>query len=268
MDGLDLQAIADMVNGASSPEDAWLAFHAVLARNGLDRASLHVDLPRRAANPFAEHPSARIFGTFWDADLDARLRSFQCDVRQAEDRDLWHLRPTLRFLAVSHRPLFIDHRALLARQRDTPFVPISTAMLGMGQHQALVLPLSNPASPQMSTLNIWGDDPGPEFGQFVAARQEALQAAGLLFTAFLALRWRKPALPVTKPLSNRERQILSALAEGAQAEAIADRLGISERSTREYLGRARAKLGTRTRTETVARALILGLIDPARSRNK
>ena len=60
-----------------------------------------------------------------------------------------------------------------------------------------------------------------------------------------------------------QQQILSALAEGAQIDGIADGLGISERSVREYIARARAKLGARTRTEAVARALMMGMIDPA-----
>lgn len=265
MHGLDLHTIADMVNGADTPEAAWLAFHAALSRQGLDRAALHVDLPRRAANPFADHSGARTFGTFWDADLDARLRGFSGNVRRTTDTDLLHLRPTLTFLSMFRSPLFIEHLDVLKCPRDTALQPISQTMLEMGQYQVLVIPLAGPGSEHLSTLTVWGDDPGTGFGEFVSAHMAALQAAALCFHALLALRWPKsPTAGEMPALSSRERQILSSLAGGAQIDGIADALGISERSVREYLARARAKLGARTRTETVARALTMGLIDPSR----
>jgi DNA-binding CsgD family transcriptional regulator len=253
-----------MVNGAETPEAAWQAFHAALYRQGLDRAALHLDLPRRAANPFGDHPGARAFGTFWDTDLDARLRGFAGNVRRAEDEELWHLRPTLTFLSMFRSPLFIEHFEVLKCPRDTAFVPISRTMLEMGQYQALVLPLEGPRSRRLSTLSVWGDDPGTEFGEFARAHMGALQAAGLCFAGLLALRWPQGPAHATPALSSRERQILSALAEGAQIDCIADGLGISERSVREYIARARVKLGAGTRTEAVARALVMGIIDPSR----
>lgn len=262
MNGLDLHAIADMVNGADTPEAAWQAFHAALARHGLHRASLHVDLPRRAANPYADHPGARAFGTFWDDDLDARLRGFPGDVRRTTDRELWHLRPTLSFLSMFDSPLLVDHLEVLNRPGDKRFRSISTEMLALGQHQALVIPLVSRRSRKLSTLALWGDEPGPEFGTFARAHMSFLQAAGLCFCALVDLRWPKIRTEETPALSNRERQILAALADGATTDGVADRLGISERSIREYISRARTKLGVGTRTEAVARALMLGLIDP------
>jgi DNA-binding CsgD family transcriptional regulator len=254
-----------MVNGADTPEAAWQAFHAALSRQGLDRAALHLDLPRRAANPFADHPGARAFGLVWDAALDAQLRGHAGDVRRAEARALWHLRPTLLFLSMFRKPLFIDHGSVLECPRDTPFAPISRTMLeDVGQHQALSIPLVDPRSKRLSMLTFWGDEPGPDFGDFARAHMGALQAAGLCFAGLLALRWPQGPAHATPALSSRERQILSALAEGAQIDCIADGLGISERSVREYIARARAKLGAGSRTEAVARALVMGIIDPGR----
>ena len=132
----------------------------------------------------------------------------------------------------------------------------------VGQHQALSIPLVDPRSRRLSMLTFWGDEPGPDFNEFARANMSALQAAGLCFSGLLTLRWPEGPAEAMPALSNRERQILSALAEGATIDRIADGLGISERSIREYLSRARAKLGVGTRTEAVARALMLGLIDP------
>lgn len=264
MNGLDLHTIADMVNGADRPEAAWQAFHAALAKHGLDRAAMLVNRPRRAANPFADHPGARSFGRFWDDGLDARLRSFSGNVRRATDKDLLHLRPALTFLSMFSSPLLIEHLEVLKRPRDTALQPISLTMLEMGQYQALLVPLTGSKSDHWSTLAVWGDDPGTGFGQFVSAHKDSLQAAGLCFAGMLALRWPQSPAQTTSALSNRERQILSALAEGAQTDVIAERLGISERSVREYIARARVKLGAATRIEAVARALIMGIIDPSR----
>ncbi|WP_209425104.1 helix-turn-helix transcriptional regulator [Pararhodobacter sp. SW119] len=264
MDGLDLHALADTVAGAATPEAAWQAFHAALARQGLARAALHLDLPRRAANPFAPHPGAQAFGTVWDGDLDARLRGYRGDVRRASEPTLWHLRPTLKFLSLSAGPLYVDHRRLL--ERPTVFAPISRIMLEeLGQHQALSIPLAAPAAPRMSMLTFWGDDPAPDFGQFARAQLPVLQMAGLYFAGLLALRW--PSAPHdadAAKLSSRERQVLTRLAEGVRIAGIANELRISERSAQEYVARARLKLGARTRTDAVIRALLAGLIDPRR----
>lgn len=63
-----------------------------------------------------------------------------------------------------------------------------------------------------------------------------------------------------RPLSLRERQVLALIAEGAQTGEIADKLNVSERSVREYLVRARRKLGARNRSGAVARAVMAGLL--------
>jgi DNA-binding CsgD family transcriptional regulator len=264
MDGLDLHSIADAVHRSDTPQMAWAAFSAVLRRHGLSRTALHVGLPRRAANPFADHPGALAFGEVWDTALDAQLRGHAGDVRQATAPELWHLRPTLTFLSVFRAPLIIDHRAVLERPGDTPFAPISRVMLEeLGQHQALSIPLADPSTGRLSILTIWGDEPGPAFVRFAKAHSAALQMAGLYFIGMLALRWPHATTgPPAPALSTRERQILSALAEGARVSGIADTLCVTERSVQEYITRARTKLGARTRTEAVASALLLGLIDP------
>jgi DNA-binding CsgD family transcriptional regulator len=267
MDGLDLHHIADAVHGSDTPRGAWAAFSAVLRRHGLTRTALHIGLPRHAANPFADQPGALVFGEVWDTALDAQLRGYTGDVRRATAPTLWHLRPTLKFLSVFSTPLIIDHRTVLERSGDTPFAPISRVMLEeLGQHQALSIPLAHPSTRHLSILTIWGDEPGPDFVSFAKAHSATLQMAGLYLIGMLALRWPHAATSAPAPaLSTRERQILSALAEGARVSGIADALRITERSVQEYITRARTKLGARSRTEAVARALQLGLIDPGAS---
>ena len=62
-------------------------------------------------------------------------------------------------------------------------------------------------------------------------------------------------------LSPRERQILGLLAEGQTSVEAAASLGIGEETVQTHVRRAMAKLKARTRTEAVATALRLGLLD-------
>lgn len=57
------------------------------------------------------------------------------------------------------------------------------------------------------------------------------------------------------PLTNREREILSALAEGHSGAQIAERLVLSPETVRTHVRNAMAKLGATTRSQAVALAL-------------
>lgn len=61
-------------------------------------------------------------------------------------------------------------------------------------------------------------------------------------------------------LSQRERDVLQALADGMRPSAIAAALGISSHTVRYHLGRARTVLGARSSTHAVALALSRGYI--------
>jgi DNA-binding NarL/FixJ family response regulator len=64
--------------------------------------------------------------------------------------------------------------------------------------------------------------------------------------------------PALRP---RELAVLRLLAEGLSHEAIGERLAISGETVRSHLRKASARLGAATRTQAVATALRLGLID-------
>jgi two-component system nitrate/nitrite response regulator NarL len=74
-----------------------------------------------------------------------------------------------------------------------------------------------------------------------------------------ALEHFEPAL--APPLSCREREVLSLVANGLEYAEIAERLGIGAETARTHLKKACLRLGAATRTQAVARALREGWID-------
>lgn len=68
-------------------------------------------------------------------------------------------------------------------------------------------------------------------------------------------------------LTPREREVLQLLAEGNSNAAIAERLFISQRTVTTHLSRLYAKLDVATRTEAIALAIRLGLVDPPTGRH-
>src|SRR5687768_18380196 len=66
-----------------------------------------------------------------------------------------------------------------------------------------------------------------------------------------------------RPLSAREREILSYLAEGLSGAAIAQRLVLSPETVRTHVRNAMEKLGASTRSQAVALALESGVIGDA-----
>jgi DNA-binding CsgD family transcriptional regulator len=61
-------------------------------------------------------------------------------------------------------------------------------------------------------------------------------------------------------LSNREREVLQRMAEGQSIKQMADEMGISEFTARDYVSSAMKKLGVLNRTQAVAKAIRLGMI--------
>jgi len=63
-----------------------------------------------------------------------------------------------------------------------------------------------------------------------------------------------------EPLTQRERQVLALLAEGAGNKEIAARLGISDHTVKYHLASVFGKLGVSTRTEAVTAGVRRGWI--------
>jgi len=77
---------------------------------------------------------------------------------------------------------------------------------------------------------------------------------------FVDLSQAKEMLAKQTPLSHRERQVLTELAQGFTHQEIADRLALSIKTVETYLARLSSKLNLRRRADLVRYALELGLL--------
>lgn len=105
---------------------------------------------------------------------------------------------------------------------------------------------------------VFRDADGPR----LAAALLAVARGLVVVDATLADHWRRPrrAIPAGETLTPREREVLDLLAQGLSNRAIAERLGIGERTAKFHVNAIFAKLGAETRTEAVVIAARLGLI--------
>lgn len=94
-------------------------------------------------------------------------------------------------------------------------------------------------------------------GEVLISRDEAL---ALRKDAAQAAEEERQARAALQTLTSREREILKALAEGLDNEAIAERLGISERTVRNHVVALLDKLGVESRLQAVVLAARHGAV--------
>jgi DNA-binding NarL/FixJ family response regulator len=92
----------------------------------------------------------------------------------------------------------------------------------------------------------------------LTAAIEAVAAGLVVLHPEAVPRQRRPA--AAEPLTRREREILTLLADGLGNKVIAARLGISDHTVKAHVGAIFDKLHVGSRAEAVALGLRLGLI--------
>ena len=106
---------------------------------------------------------------------------------------------------------------------------------------------------------------GPEIAAAIAAVENGLAALPQPLLANLlagsAIEMPEPSRgEQSAPLTPRELEVLTAMADGASNKAIARRLGISYHTVKFHVAAILTKLDAESRTEAVARAAHLGLV--------
>jgi NarL family two-component system response regulator YdfI len=151
---------------------------------------------------------------------------------------------------------------------------ISTQALA-SMHQpgapAIVLLLDSPTRNELRRLLTSGvrailpRDAAPQ--EITATIEAASNGLAVLSQEFLELllpaasaNVGEPDLQLGEPLTSRESEVLSMMAEGAGNKEIAARLKISEHTVKFHVSAVLAKLGAATRTEAVSRGYREGLI--------
>jgi DNA-binding NarL/FixJ family response regulator len=102
--------------------------------------------------------------------------------------------------------------------------------------------------------------------ELVAAVRAVASGESLLFPAAvreLALRYHRPERYAGPPLTPREREVLTLMAEGLSNAGIAQRLVLGTETVRTHVASLLRKLGARDRTHAVVLAYGCGLVELA-----
>lgn len=133
------------------------------------------------------------------------------------------------------------------------------ATRSFGIENELFVPLSDVN--RLRQINLFMTGRGRDTAQhFEAVSHKAAALAQVFLWSYedAALAGGTASAPVA--LTPREAECLQWAAEGLTTDAIADRMGISARTVKFHTANAAGKLGARTRTEAVARAVARGLL--------
>lgn len=240
--GFDGDRLAEGMMAAQTPQARFATLTAGLATIGLDTVNYGV------------------FGPGADDLLDTELRFL------TTMRDDWMDYYYDRNLAAR------DSHVLRIRARKiTPYVwgesligrleqpERRTALEGVeaGLRSTLCVPLTGPrdAFAPIGAINLGSSLPEAAFRKiFSELGATLISLAHLFHTASVSEVWRERA--GSEPLTGRERDCLHYVAKGLRHDAIAHILGLARITVEVHLRGARQKLGARTLSEAVAKALL------------
>lgn len=173
------------------------------------------------------------------------------------EREYYRINPSIR--GAITRPLPLNCKELDWSDKQARTYLQDAIAHGIGT-QGYTVPVHGPAG-QVSALVVSKDCSDTEWEAIIARHRRCLilLAHTLLATS---LRLHPVSAPkTTKPLSPREHDTLSLLAQGYTRAQVAQKLSISQHTLRVYIESARHKLGATNAVHTVARALSQGVVD-------
>ena len=156
-----------------------------------------------------------------------------------------------------------DSERALARMRELRVLRVpAVAVIGSPDHLA-------PALAAGARGVVLRGDVGVDLGAALTAVKHGLTVIDQSLAHALTAAAPAPRVPAGPPhlrargageLTERERQVVTLLAEGLSNKLIADRLGISDHTAKFHVNGVMAKLGAGTRTEAVVEAVRRGLV--------
>jgi len=224
----------------------------------LDRAS-GLDELQYLAEQLRDHYEVRHFVYLW---VCLHGGNYGCGtfpehwVNRYRDKDYIRVDPVV--LGCQSRFDPVDWRALDWSSKTARAFQADALAHGVG-NLGYSAPVRGPGG-QFAILSLSDVGAGTGWSQFTAAHRSEIIALAYGFNS-AALRLERIARPATgRPLSPREVDALTHLAEGKSRERVAEALQISQHTLRAYIESARLKLGATNTTHAVALALSEGQI--------
>ena len=234
---IDLSAFAADVSSAPDAESATALFRPILRNFGFDTFSCgEMDLTdfRRAVFYVVDWPSEFALA-YYATDLIVTC-------------------PLMRALTVYDRPYcWADARTLCFQTKGS--WRMAEAARANGWDEGLIVPLPRGGN-RRGVISMMGRaeriDPHERPIMTALATIYHERVRGLLTGS--------PGLLTAAKLTAREIDCLRLVVSGLPDASVAEKLGVSQISVHEYLQRARMRLGAKTRAETIALVISLGLV--------
>lgn len=245
--GLDLSSVFDVLVQETSPAGRWRILTTSLAKIGLTEINYaFLDLATASRMEARGDPGMSTMRPDWIARYSERKYDMRDD-------------------AVAHvRDGKIE--PMLWTQERIPFMkagPQNYEVVEAGLRSGLAIPLAGPFGTGLPGAGIMlgSGFSEAEFLKLIGPNFLALNALAHLFHAgsvgeLVRLRHKVP------PLTVRERDCLRMAAIGSRNDEIGHKLGIATVTVEHHLRAARRKLGAKTTSEALARAMLYQQIDP------
>lgn len=240
--------LAERLDAAASPQAAWDAASAAL---------LHLDVPwchhaHVAGMGGREHRPVSLLRF---SSLPPKWQDHHAAQRYwAVDAAIWHCRRSVAVLPTG--------LAFAEAAGDTAWARMCREAEDAGLGDGLVVPLRGASGAGWGGFSLVTPERGARFAAWRAAKgRQAVLMAQVTAHRLLVLAEAEPPEPRIR-LSPRERECLLWLIAGLRSDRIAEKLGLARVTVDLHLGRARRRLGAKTREQAVARALMLGLLRP------
>lgn len=169
--------------------------------------------------------------------------------------------PMLRHASTSMQPRCFNSESFTKTNEPSEVRQHYRRLFSSGVRSTYVMPLRcvNRCAPGYFMLA--GSQPIEALEQLVAECEQRLLLAAFYVDLRLQELFHRQLLNGVR-LTPREKQCLELLSAGLRNERIAQQLGVSEVTVRLHFTNARNKLRTATREQAVAKATMLGLINP------